>query len=346
MPAIDIHALTKTFRSTVALDAVDLALPTGAFVALLGPSGCGKTTLLRLLAGFEAPTAGRIAFDGVTVADDRTLVPPEARGVGMVFQSYALWPHMTVFDNVAFPLRVHRLAKAEVAARVAAALAEVGLEGLDRRRPEALSGGQRQRVALARALIQDTGLILADEPLANLDAHLRASLVATFAALHRNSGRTFVYVTHDQAEALALASHVAVMDHGRIVQFADPETVYAKPATPMVARFVGRGTLIETEVVGDWRAGRVPVRFAGGVVEARAAVAPAGRHATVLVRPEAVRPGGDLVVTVTAALYRGAGVEVAGRLADGSALGFDWVGRVAPGDRLPVAIADAWVIPG
>jgi iron(III) transport system ATP-binding protein len=345
MPTIDIRGVTKKFGPTAALDDVSLTIPQSAFVALLGPSGCGKTTLLRLIAGFEEPTAGTIAFGDRIVADGRTLVPPEERAVGMVFQSYALWPHMNVADNVAYPLRSARRPRAEIASRVAATLERVGLTGLGERMPDALSGGQRQRVALARALVQDSDIILCDEPLANLDAHLRATMLATFAELHRDTGRTFVYVTHDHAEALALATQVAVLDHGRIVQIGDPEAIYRAPATRSVARFIGRGALIEAEVAGGFADGRVPMRIAGADLMARASSPPVNGHGMLLVRPESVHPGGPMPVTVERALYRGATIEVAGTLPGGQRLLFDWPERVAPGATLACSVTDAWLLP-
>ena len=345
MPSIDIRSVTKRFGATTAVDDVSLTIPEGAFVALLGPSGCGKTTLLRLLAGFEAPDAGTIAFDGRLVADPRRLVPPEDRAVGMIFQSYALWPHMTVAENVAYPLKVEGLDRAAIAARLAEALARVGLDGLGDRRPEALSGGQRQRVALARALVRDTGVVLCDEPLANLDAHLRAAMTATFADLHRTTGRSFVYVTHDQSEALALASHVAVMDRGRIVQVAPPEEVYRAPASRAVAAFIGRGALIEAEVAGPVVDGRVEVRVGAASLAARTAH-PAGRgHGLLLVRPEAVRRGGPIAATVLHALYRGGSHEVTVRLDGGGTLVFDSPDRLARDARVDLAVTDAFLVP-
>jgi iron(III) transport system ATP-binding protein len=346
MPTIDIRAVTKRFGTTIALDEVSLTIPQGAFVALLGPSGCGKTTLLRLIAGFEEPTTGSIALGERVVADGRLLVPPEERAVGMVFQSYALWPHMNVAENVAYPLRSARRPAAEIESRVAATLTRVGLAGLGERRPEALSGGQRQRVALARALVQDSDIILCDEPLANLDAHLRATMIETFAALHRDTGRTFVYVTHDHTEALALATQVAVLDHGRLVQVGEPEDIYRAPATRAVASFIGRGALIEAQTAGTFADGRVPMRIGGVDILARAAQAPANGHGTLLVRPEAVTPGGSVPVKVERALYRGAAIEVAGTLPCGQRLVFDWPERVAPGTTLACALTDAWLLPG
>jgi iron(III) transport system ATP-binding protein len=345
MPVIDIRAVTKRFVTTTALDDVSLTIPQGAFVALLGPSGCGKTTLLRLIAGFEEPTAGTIAFGDRVVADGVHLVPPEQRAVGMVFQSYALWPHMSVADNVAYPLRSAGRPRNEITERVAATLERVGLAGYSERMPDALSGGQRQRVALARALVQDADIILCDEPLANLDAHLRATMIETFAELHRDTGRTFVYVTHDHAEALALATEVAVLDRGRIVQVGDPEDIYRAPATRSVAGFIGRGAVIETEIAGGFAGGRVPVKVGGADILARAGKAPANGRGLLLVRPEAVRPGGPVPITVDRALYRGATVEVAGILPGGQRLVFDWPERVVPGAALACSVTDAWLLP-
>ena len=346
MPTIDIRAVTKRFGTTIALDDVSLSIPQGAFVALLGPSGCGKTTLLRLIAGFEEPTSGAITLGQRLVADGRLLVPPEERAVGMVFQSYALWPHMNVDENVAYPLRSARRPAGEIATRVAATLERVGLAGLGERRPEALSGGQRQRVALARALIQDSDIILCDEPLANLDAHLRATMIETFAALHRDTGRTFVYVTHDHTEALALATEVAVLDHGKLVQVGGPEEIYRAPATRSVASFIGRGALVEAQTAGAYVDGRVPMRIGGVELSARAAQAPLNGRGTLLVRPEAVHPGGPVAVTVERALYRGAAIEIAGTLPCGQRLVFDWPQRVAPGTTIACAVTDAWLLPG
>lgn len=220
MSEIKVERLTKRFNETAALDAVSLDFAAGSFTALLGPSGCGKTTMLRLIAGFEAPSQGRVLFGDELMADPQRQVPPEARGVGVVFQSYALWPHMDVAENVAYPLKARHVKRGEIAGRVGAVLDIVGLNGFESRRIEELSGGQRQRVALARCLVADAKIILFDEPLANLDMHLRSSMVDAFRDIHRRTGATIVYVTHDQAEALALADRVAIMSRGKVLQAA------------------------------------------------------------------------------------------------------------------------------
>jgi len=234
MDAVTLSAVTKRFAGKIAVDRVDLDVAAGEFMALLGPSGCGKTTLLRLLAGFEAPDAGTIKIGSRIVAQaGQATVPPEARGVGMVFQSYALWPHMNVRENVEYALKVRGMARDARNHRVERALTVVGLPDRAAAMPETLSGGQRQRVALARCIAMEPSVILMDEPLANLDVHLRDSLQAEFHRLHRELGATILYITHDQAEAMALADRVAVMHDGRIQQIAAPRRLYAEPATPM-----------------------------------------------------------------------------------------------------------------
>jgi iron(III) transport system ATP-binding protein len=263
MRQVDVQSLSKTFGPTYALDDVTLGIEAGEFVALLGPSGCGKTTLLRLIAGLERPSSGSISLSGRTVANGADFVDPEDRHLGMVFQSYALWPHMSVEENVAFGLKVRRLPKDERALRVESALAAVGLAGFEKRRPHALSGGQRQRVALARCLAMEPGIILLDEPLANLDAHLRASMQAEFRRIHRETGTTFVFVTHDQSEAMALADRIIVMDKGRLQQSGAPEELYARPETGMVARFIGRGAALPVTVEAIRPDGMRQVRLAG-----------------------------------------------------------------------------------
>ncbi|WP_185984618.1 ABC transporter ATP-binding protein [Aureimonas mangrovi] len=251
MADIELSGVTRSFRSgAVAVDDLSLKIPSGAFLALLGPSGCGKTTALRLIAGLERPDAGEIFIGGARVAAPGLFVEPEDRGVGMVFQSYALWPHMSVLSNVEFGLKVRRMASAERRRRAMEALELVGLAAHAARRPHELSGGQRQRVALARSLAVGPAVILLDEPLANLDAHLREQMQAEFRRIHREAKTTFVFVTHDQSEAMALADHVAVMDAGRLQQVASPSTLFHRPASAMVARFIAGGRTVPVTVTG------------------------------------------------------------------------------------------------
>ncbi len=244
--------MTKRFGATVALDGLSLAMAPGEFLALLGGSGSGKSTLLRLIAGFEVPDAGRVLLDGADLAP----LPPHRRPVGMMFQGYALFPHLSVFDNVAYGLRREGVARAEIAQRVAEALAMVGLSEQVRRRPHQLSGGQRQRVALVRALVRRPRLLLLDEPLAALDAGLRERTGLELRAIQRATGAGFVMVTHDQAEALALADRVAVLNEGRLAQLASPVELYERPASRFVARFLGAANVLEGRAAGGSSPGR------------------------------------------------------------------------------------------
>jgi len=235
MASIELRGVRKSFGETEIVRGVDLTIPAGAFVSLLGPSGCGKTTLLRMLAGLERPSAGSVLIDGVPVDG----VAPGARDVAMVFQSYALYPQMTVAENIAYPLRKRGVAKAERAARVRDVAEMLRLDALLERKPRQLSGGQQQRVALGRALVREPRIFLLDEPLSNLDASLRGHMRAELIELHRRIGRTMVYVTHDQLEAMTMSSHIAVIDKGVVQQFGTPLDVYRRPANRMVAQFIG-----------------------------------------------------------------------------------------------------------
>jgi putative spermidine/putrescine transport system ATP-binding protein len=239
--------VTRRFGGVTAVDAVSLSIAPGEFFTLLGPSGSGKTTLLQLLAGFQEADDGEIHLDGRPMCG----VPPFRRDIGVVFQSYALFPNMTVFENVAFPLRVRKCTKADVRERVKRALEIVELDGLERRRPEQLSGGQQQRVAFARAIVFEPRLLLMDEPLSALDAKLRRSMRAEIKALQRKLGITVVYVTHDQDEALAMSDRVAVMNKGRVEQVDAPATLYEEPNSRFVARFLGDANLIEATVISQ-----------------------------------------------------------------------------------------------
>src|ERR1700751_3275726 len=242
--SIELSGLTKRF-SEIAVDNIDLSVASGEFFSLLGPSGCGKTTTLRLIAGFEQPSSGRILLDGADVS----AVPPHRRNVNTVFQSYALFPFLTVFDNVAFGLRNKRLPKPELEKRVYSALELVKLKQFAKRRPGQLSGGQQQRVALARALVLQPSVLLLDEPLGALDAKLRRSLKVELKALQEQVGITFLYVTHDQEEALTMSDRLAVMRDGKVVQIGPPAEVYESPADTYVADFLGVSNLMPVEIV-------------------------------------------------------------------------------------------------
>ena len=294
-----IEGLVKRFGEKVlAVDNVSLEVGRGEFLVLLGPSGCGKTTTLRCVAGFEEPEQGRILIGGVAVTDTSrgVLVPPERRNLGMVFQSYAIWPHMTVFENVAYGLVVKRRSRAEVGRKVEEMLALVGLSGMESRPATALSGGQMQRVALARSLATEPRILLLDEPLSNLDAKLRASLRFELKEIQRKTGVTALYVTHDQAEAVVLGERIAVMNQGRVVQLADPLSLYNRPASTFVAEFTGATNILRGRL-DRLEEGIAVVRMEGGLeVRCPADGAPSAGSAVALsLRPEnlSVEPGGD-----------------------------------------------------
>ncbi len=287
MARIDITGLGKDFAGIAALQALDLVIEDGQFVTLLGPSGCGKTTTLRLLAGFMTPDRGRITVDGATLSTPQDCVVPERRGMAMVFQTYALWPHMSVFDNVAFGLSMQRVAAAETRRRVEEMLAIVGLEGAGPRSPSALSGGQQQRVALARSLVIRPGILLLDEPLSNLDAKLRERMRRELKDLQQRTGITFVYVTHDQGEALAMSDRIAVMQGGTLQQYGPPLDIYERPANRFVADFMGAANLLEArveQVQGDQCQVLLAdgARFTAGLHHA----AQPGDRVTLMLRPE------------------------------------------------------------
>lgn len=249
---VELERLTKRFGPEVAVQNLTLAVTQGEFVTLLGPSGCGKTTTLRCIAGLERPDAGEIRIDGRVVASaaQGIYLYPEERNIGMVFQSYAVWPHMTVFDNVAYGLRVRRIGRAEARERTLKALELVGLAHLAERYATKLSGGQRQRVALARAIAYEPKVILFDEPLSNLDAKLREQMRVELVRLQRDVGITSMYVTHDQTEALVMSDRVVVMDKGVIQQIGGPQAIYARPANAFVAKFIGVANLLEGILLG------------------------------------------------------------------------------------------------
>jgi spermidine/putrescine transport system ATP-binding protein len=319
---IELVALTKRFTE-VAVDDIDLTIASGEFFSLLGPSGCGKTTTLRLIAGFEQPTAGRILLDNVDVSG----TPPHKRNVNTVFQSYALFPFLTVFDNVAFGLRNRKLSKEEMAREVYAALELVKLRSFEKRRPGQLSGGQQQRVALARALVLKPSVLLLDEPLGALDAKLRRSLKVELKALQEQVGITFLYVTHDQEEALTMSDRLAVMRHGKIVQLGSPHEVYEEPADTYVADFLGVSNLMEVDVVERGPGARCQVRLGESVLDVEHGGADVADHTHAVIRPERVRveefgsAGPNRVPAMVERLvYLGSSTQVILRLAPGAEL--------------------------
>jgi spermidine/putrescine transport system ATP-binding protein len=317
-------SLTKTFGDTVAVDGINLTVQPGEFFSLLGPSGCGKTTTLRMIAGFERPTSGQILLDGVDVAQ----VPPHKRSVNTVFQSYALFPHLNVHDNVAFGLRFREMPKEEKRSRVQQALSLVHLAGFDKRRSTQLSGGQQQRVALARALILEPKVLLLDEPLGALDAKLRKALQVELKALQEEIGITFIYVTHDQEEALTMSDRLAVMDAGRIEQIGPPRDVYEEPSSAYVADFLGVSNLMDATVEGREN-GAVRVRMGDFRLLAGAGDLSAVGSVKVTIRPERVRldsggigAGADNRVAgmVERLVFMGSTTQVIVRLAPGEVI--------------------------
>jgi spermidine/putrescine transport system ATP-binding protein len=284
--AVSLRGVRKRYDDVVAVDGVDLEVPEGTFLTLLGPSGSGKTTTLRTIGGFEIPDEGRVIVGG----EDITNIPPYLRPVNTVFQTYALFPHLTVFENVAFGLRVRRLSKSEVRRRVGEELELVRLTGFEGRKPNQLSGGERQRVALARALIMRPRVLLLDEPLGSLDLKLRQQMEVELKGIQRSSGITFIYVTHDQEEALAMSDHIAVMNSGCIQQMGTPSEVYERPRSRFVAGFLGEATFFDGEVVRRERDSvtvRVP-NLGELVSQGTNGVSPANTAVTVAVRPEHV----------------------------------------------------------
>ena len=287
-PAVRLEAVSKRFGEHTAVEAVTLEIAGGEFFSLLGPSGCGKTTTLRIVAGFEMPSAGSVFLNGVEI----TARPAHRREIGMVFQHYALFPHLSVFENIAFPLRLRRIDATEIRQRVSQALEMVRLPGLAGRMPTQLSGGQQQRVALARALVFQPSVVLLDEPLGALDLKLRRAMQLELKTLQREIGLTFVYVTHDQEEALTMSDRMAVMDRGRVLQVGDPRSIYEQPASRFVADFIGVSNFL-TGQVREVGVEAVIELDRGGVVRAgRPAELTVGQAVTIAVRPERMRLAG------------------------------------------------------
>ncbi|MBI4082872.1 MAG: ABC transporter ATP-binding protein [Candidatus Lambdaproteobacteria bacterium] len=316
MDHVVIAGLRKSFDGHLAVDGIDLRVKAGEIVALLGPSGCGKTTTLRCIAGLEAPTSGTITIGGRTVYSSQQGIvePPERRGIGLVFQSYALWPHLTVRENVAYGLRVKRLPRAEIDARVSRILATVGLEQLHARYPGTLSGGQQQRVALARSLVVEAAVLLFDEPLSNLDLKLREEMRHELRQLVKRLGLTAVFVTHDQTEAMVIADRIALMHNGRILQEGPPRAVYEYPTTRFAMAFLGDANFLAAVPAGE-QEGRAVVALANGQHLHSASPLACGRPGqplTLAIRPEKVEiagqaPSGENVLagSVTEAVFLG-----------------------------------------
>ena len=337
---ITISALTKRFDATVAVDAVTLTVERGEMFFLLGPSGCGKTTLLRMLAGFTEPTEGTIRFGEREV----TALPPEKRNAGMVFQSYALWPHMTVAENVEFGLKARRAPRDERRRRVEEALALVHMTGYAARRPGQLSGGQQQRVALARALAVRPDVLLLDEPLSNLDAKLRGEMREEIRQVCTKTGVTTVYVTHDQKEALSMADRLAVMSAGRTLQVGTPREVYERPVSAFVAEFMGPANFLRGRVVGEEN-GRTVIETSAGRLRAGAwAAGAAGGEVRAMIRPESfrvvsrdeARSGNVVAGVVRESVYFGEMAQHTVRLGETSARANDQAGEVRVYEPSPI----------
>jgi spermidine/putrescine transport system ATP-binding protein len=312
---VTVQDVVKLFGDVAAVDGVTIEMPSGEFFSMVGPSGCGKTTTLRMIAGFERPTQGAILLDGV----DMSGTPPHRRDVNTVFQSYALFPHKSVEENVAFGLKYKKATKEEVRKRVAEALDLVQLTGLERRNPSQLSGGQQQRVALARALVLNPRVLLLDEPLGALDARLRKDLQVELKMLQQTLGITFVYVTHDQEEALTMSDRVAVMNLGKVEQVGDPQTVYENPETVFVAEFLGVSNLLLGEAAGNGtlRVGDYTLRAEQGATNATGSVKAVIRPERVVVEAAGSTGENRLPAMIDRVVFVGSTLDVRVRLVSG-----------------------------
>ena len=346
MAKVTIENLTKSFGSHQVLRSLNVTFQDGEFVTLLGPSGCGKTTTLRLIAGFEQPTSGTIRIGDTLVSDGHTLVPPEKRDIGMVFQSYAVWPHMNVFENVAYPLRIKRTAKQEVADRVHRMLSVVHLEQYAERLPSQLSGGQQQRVALARALVAQPKLLLLDEPLSNLDAKLRESMRFEIKELAKSLGITVIYVTHDQSEAMSMSDRILLFNNGEVQQSGTPQEIYNHPVNPFVADFLGKVSFFS----GTAEDGRIllpewGVRLPDPEPSRRGAVTVGIRPENVRLRPEA----GEIQGVIERAYYLGDTTDFRVRVGKAEVRAIMEGGahaRFAAGDRVGLEVQSLMVFDG
>ena len=338
MSHLVLSGLTKRYGTQTVLDSIDLSVAQGQLVCLLGPSGCGKTTTLRLVAGFMEPSAGTVHVGGRELSRPGNALPPERRGMSMIFQSYALWPHMTIFENVAYGLALRKFDKAEIARRVAKMLGAVKLEHMAERYPGELSGGQQQRVALARALVVEPEILLLDEPLSNLDAALREEMRFEVRRLHDEFRYTTVYVTHDQAEAMTAADLIVVMNQGRIEQAGSPEEIYSRPRSGFVATFLGGANILSGKAVDSSRLdiGAGIVRCADPLFAAGAAGAMSIRFHEIGVSARQTQDA--LPATVTRQTFLGSTRDLSLALADGTTLRAS-----APPDLAIPADAKVWV---
>jgi sn-glycerol 3-phosphate transport system ATP-binding protein len=339
MATLQLLGLRKSFGETHVLESIDLALASGEMLVIVGASGCGKSTLLRLVAGLERPTSGQILLDG----RDITNVDPAQRDIAMVFQNYALYPHMSVFDNMAYGLRIRGLSKQEIGARVDVAADMLGLRPMLTRKPRQLSGGQRQRVAMGRAIVREPKLFLFDEPLSNLDAKLRVQMRAEIRRLQRRLGVTSLYVTHDQVEAMTLGDRLLVLNQGRPAQLATPMEIYARPADLFVAGFIGAPAMnvLPAELVQGGTAARLESGEVVAFADGRRAGAD-GRKLIIGIRPEHVTLGGDLVLTIELVEPLGPETLVHGRLPDGQEMVVRLPGLPPGEENLSIALpADA-----
>ena len=320
VPVITLENVRKQYGSFVAVDDANFSIGRGEFFAMLGPSGCGKTTTLKMIAGFEQPTSGKVILEG----EDVSAVPPYKRNVNTVFQQYALFPHMSVFDNVAFGPRSKKLDENIVKTRVMEMLEVVRLSDFAQRRPAQLSGGQQQRVALARALVNYPSALLLDEPLAALDLKLREAMQLELKRIQREVGITFVFVTHDQGEALTMSDRIAVMSEGRIEMIGTPEEIYEEPASVFVAGFIGSANLLPGTVTSLTATGVTVKLNCGATVESSPANVAVGDSVTVMVRPERITPGAastagrSISVAVTDLVFQGPSVRLIAKLNDGT----------------------------
>jgi len=328
---LSVISLKRKFGNVQAVDGVDLDVHSGEIMALLGPSGCGKTTTLRCIAGLEKPDSGEIWIDGKLVSSKNVFLPPEKRNIGMVFQSYALWPHMTVFNNIAYPLKIRKFPKNEIRLRVNEMLEMVGLKEMAERYPHQLSGGQQQRVALARAIVYQPRLLLLDEPLSNLDAKLREQMRYELRQLLKDIGITAVYVTHDQEEAFVIADRITIMNAGKIIQIGKPIEIYEKPANTFVAGFIGRVNVFKARVVERGTEngyGMIYLEAGGGILLKCRIPNNVKDECSAVIRANEIRFSSDpikykenvIVGKVSEISFRGQNIDIHLQLVDGSVL--------------------------